>query len=289
TRDTTIVIEPHQGSQAILQQLRDAALLPAVWTIELPFLLSGRARQLKAGEYALTAGMTPADILEKIAKGQVVIHKISIPEGWNIWQVRAAFLAEPLLTGDIPTIAEGSIFPDTMRFQRGATRASIITQMQKHMAEVLDKEWAARDPAIPLKSPQDAVILASIIEKETGVAEERPMVAAVFYNRLKIGMKLQSDPTVVYGLQAIHDGVPLGRALTSVDLAYDTPHNSYTREGLPPTPICSPGLAAIQAALHPATTDALYFVATGVGGHYFSKTLAQHNGNVQNYKKLKKK
>jgi len=283
--DITLVIEPHHGSQAVLGQLHDQGVLPSPAIIAIPLVLSGHLSQLKAGEYAFTAGMTPAQVIEQIARGLVVIHKVTIPEGWNLFQIRTAFMAEPLLTGDWPAgVTEGSLFPDTMRFQRGQSRASLVDAMQKHAAEMIAKEWAARDPLLSLKTPAEALVMASMVEKETGVPQERAMVAGVFYNRLKIGMKLQSDPTVVYGIEAAHGGQPLGRALTSADLASDTPYNSYTRAGLPPGPICNPGLASLQAALHPATTDALYFVATGHGGHNFSSSLAQHESNVAAYR-----
>ena len=281
--DVTVIIEPHRGTHAILTQLAEANALPPAWTIALPMLLDGRIHQLKAGEYAFTAGMTPAQVIDKIARGQVVIHKLTIPEGLNMLQVKKIFMDEPLLTGDVPVLAEGSLFPDTILFQRGQSRASIVETMQKRMREVLANAWAARAPNLPLKTPDDALVMASMVEKETGVADERAMVAGVFYHRLALGMKLQSDPTVAYGIE-LAQGAPLGRALTSADLHADTPFNSYTRFGLPPTPICNPGLAAIEAALHPAATDALYFVATGYGGHHFAADLRTHNDNVSRYR-----
>lgn len=285
--ETTMVIPPHTGVRATLGMLHEAGLVPGSVWMALPLYANHDYASLKAGEYLFTTGMTPAAIIQKIARGDVVIHKITIPEGWNQWQVRAAFTAEPLLTGEVPAIAEGSIFPDTMRFQRGQTRASVIEQMQKRRNEMLAREWAVRAPEVPLTSPEQAMIVASMIEKETGVPEERAMVASVFYNRLRLGMKLQSDPTVVYGIEWAQNGLPMGRALTTADLAADTVYNSYTREGLPPTPICNPGQAALVAALHPATSEALYFVATGHGGHNFSASLAQHESNVVTYKKTK--
>lgn len=284
--DTTIVITPGSGTRAILHQLANAQVTPPSWQLTLPLVLSAQIPSLKAGEYLFTAGMSPEQVIAKIARGQVVIHKLTMPEGWNSFQLRTALLAEPLLTGDVPTIAEGSVFPDTMLFQRGQSRASIVTAMQQRMRDALAAAWAGRDPAVALRSPEEALILASVVEKETGVAEERPIIAGVFYNRLKKGMKLQSDPTVAYGIEVAQEGAPLARALTSADLQTDTPFNSYTREGLPPTPICSPGAAALQAVLHPAATDAFYFVATGYGGHHFSSTLESHNSNVSRYRRV---
>lgn len=285
TAEMTVVIEPHRGSKTILNQLHKSDAIPDPWKILLPLLLDGRARTLKAGEYAFTVGMTPAQIIDKIARGQVVIHKLTIPEGWTMFQVRAALMKEPLLTGTLPaTLPEGSIFPDTLHFNRGQSRISLVEKMQQRMRDVVTREWETRAPWIPLKSPEEAIILASVVEKETGATDERAMIAGVFYNRLRIGMRLQSDPTVVYGIEASRGGTPMERPLTSNDLQMDTSYNSYTRDGLPPTPICNPGLAAIQAVLHPSATDALYFVATGRGGHYFSKTLKEHNANIVQYR-----
>jgi UPF0755 protein len=280
-----MVIAPGTGARTMLRQLHAEGLTPAPWLITLPMALSVDPRSLKAGEYAFASGMSPFDIFTKISRGEILVHQITIPEGLNVAQIRALFLAEPLLAGDFPaTIPEGSMFPDTERYTRGETQAAVVARLQRRMREKLDAAWEARAPDLPVTTKEEALILASLVEKETGIAEERPRVAAVFINRLRAGMRLQSDPTVAYGLTLTRaDGST--RQLTRRDLETDHPWNSYTRDGLPPTPIASPGLAAIEAVLNPPATDEYYFVATGDGGHYFAKTLAEHNANVARYRR----
>lgn len=281
----TVLIPPGTGVRALVAQLHAEGLTPAFPTIALPLLLSADYKSLKAGEYEFSTAMAPADIIRKIARGEVVIHKITIPEGWNSYQLRAALEKEPLLEGNLPaTIPEGSVLPDTVHFSRGESRANVLARMQKAQAEVLQQLWATRQPNLPIATPQQALILASVVEKETGVNDERSLVAGVFVNRLRMGMKLQSDPTVVYGIEAAQGGTPMGRSLTHNDLQRDTPHNTYTREGLPPTPICNPGRAALEAVLNPTATEALYFVATGNGGHRFATTLKEHEANINAYR-----
>lgn len=283
--DKTVFIAPKTGARALLAQLHAEELVPAFEVIALPLFLTSDYHALKAGEYTFAAGMTPAEIIGKIVRGEVVVHKVTIPEGWNIMQVRALLLAEPLLSGDLPeVIQEGSILPDTMHFQRGEPRAAVLARMQKAQAALMAELWEKRAVDLPYQTPQEAIIMASIVERETGLGGERPMVAGVFINRLRIGMLLQTDPSVVYGIEVEQGGAPLGRALTRADLMRDTPYNTYTRAGLTPTPICNPGRKAIEAALNPAATDALYFVATGTGGHHFAATLAEHNANVAAYR-----
>ena len=284
----TIVIEPHTGVHHIVAQLHEAGLAPSL-PLMAPSLMIGKLRgapTLKAGEYEFAPNLSTAEIIGMMRRGEVVVHKVSIPEGWNSFQVRDALLKEPLLTGDLPKIAEGSVFPDTMHFVRGEPRAAVLARMQRARETILAELWKNRAENLPLQTPEQALILASIVEKETGVNDERAKVAGVFINRLRMGMKLQTDPSVVYGIEAAHGGAPLGRALTSDDLARDTIYNSSTREGLPPTPICNPGRAALLATLHPEATDALYFVATGTGGHYFSATLKEHEQHVAAYRAL---
>lgn len=286
TTPQTVIIPSHTGAQAVIAQLHEQGLVPPLEAIAIPLFLSGNVPALKAGEYEFEAGMSPASIIAKIAKGEVVIHKVTIPEGWNVREVRAALMNEPLLTGELPEqIAEGSVMPDTIHFSRGETRANVLAKLQKAQSELLEKLWPSRIDNLPITTPQEALILASIVEKETGVVDERPMVAGVFTNRLRQGMMLQSDPTVVYGVEKAHGGAPMGRPLSKADLATDTPYNTYTRTGLTPTPICNPGKAAIEAVLSPAATDALYFVATGNGGHNFAATLKEHEANVAAYRK----
>ncbi len=281
----TVMIQPGSGARAILAQLHEAGLTPPPLMLMVPIYGSGASRKLKAGEYLFEAGATPAQIIGKITRGEVVVHKLTIPEGWNSYQLRAALMAEPLLSGELPAvIAEGSAFPDTMHFARDEPRAAVLARMQKAQSELLATLWETRAPNLPVTTPEEALILASIVEKETGVADERPMVAGVFTNRLRIGMPLQTDPSVAYGVVVAEGGKAMERALTNADLRRDTPYNTYTRKGLPPTPICNPGRKAIEAVLNPAATDALYFVATGTGGHNFAATLAEHARNVAAYR-----
>ena len=283
--EQTLIVPSRSGGRGVAAQLHAAGLAPPFALMALPMLASGHTGHLKAGEYALTAGMTPAQIIAKIASGEVVVHRLTIPEGWNIYQVRAALLAEPLLTCDLPAaIAEGSIFPDTVYFSRGEARSALLARMQQARNAVLATLWNQRAPDSVAATPEQAVILASVVERETGLPEERPLIAGVFSHRLRIGMPLQSDPTVAYGIVAMHGGVPMAAPLTLADLRADTPYNSYTRTGLPAGPICNPGRDALNAVLHPAPTEALYFVATGHGGHTFAATLAEHQHNVAVYR-----
>ena len=282
----TITIEPHTGARAILAQLHEEGVVPSAPFMLPPVFMSGMNRKLKAGEYEIEAGLTPAQVISKIARGDIVVHKVTIPEGWTAYQVREALNAEPLLSGGLPEqIEEGSVFPDTVHFTRGEPRAAVLARMQRKHEEVMMELWAARDQNLPFSTPEQALILASVVEKETGIPAERGIIAGVFLNRLRINMALQSDPTVAYGVSLQQGGKPLSRPLTVADLRADTAYNSYTRIGLPIGPICNPGRDAIFAVLHPTPTQALYFVATGHGGHNFAETLAEHERNVATYRR----
>ena len=286
--EKTVVIASGTGARAIVKQLHEVGVIPPPWLIALPMMLGHDTTNLKAGEYAFTSGVSAHEVLQKIARGEVVVHKVTIPEGWNLRQIRQAFMNEPLLTDDFPAhVSEGSIFPETELFGRGESRADVVARLQKRMREALDDAWKNRANDLPFDTKEEALILASIVEKETGVKEERGRVAAVFVNRLRDGMLLQTDPTVVYGIEQ-QLGREIGRPLFKGDLQRDQAWNTYTRTGLPPTPICSPGLESIKAALNPPRSDEYYFVARGDGGHYFAKSLREHNDNVVKYKaKLK--
>jgi len=253
----------------------------------------GVAGKLHAGEYALDGGVTPRALLARMAAGEVIQHHFTIVEGWTFGQLREALahdagLKQTLATSDdvavmrafgaADTPPEGWFLPETYNYVKGMDDLDILRRAHKAMQEALDKQWAARDLNVNLKSPYDALILASIVEKETARPDERPQIAGVFLHRLKIGMRLQTDPTVIYGLGAAFDG-----NLHRADLDTDTPFNTYTRDGLPPTPIALPGAAALTAVLHPAATEALYFVARGDGSHEFSPTLEAHNRAVAKY------
>ena len=286
TRDTTVVIAPGTGAREVLEQLHAAEAIPEPWKIAIPVYLSKQYRNLKAGEYALKAGMTPEQIMTMIIRGEVVVHRVTIPEGFTVAQIAAALHAEPLLTGDIAVaLTEGAYFPNTYYYQRGETRSAVLARMQEAMTRTLTTLWAQRAAGLPLKTPQEALVLASIIEAETPVAAERPLVAGVYINRLRKGMKLQADPTVAYGIDPTN---MKNHTLSLRDLTRDHPYNTYTRFGLPPAPIGNPGEASLKAALNPATTDYLYFVATGDGGHRFATTLKEHQANVAAYRKTQR-
>ncbi|MGH8091050.1 MAG: endolytic transglycosylase MltG [Rudaea sp.] len=253
----------------------------------------GVAGKLHAGEYALDPGVSPRGLLAKLAAGAVIQHKFTIVEGWTFAQLREALAHDAELAQTLPALGdaelmktlgsggappEGWFLPETYQFVKGMSDLDILRRAHTAMQRKLDTLWAARAPDLPLTSPYEALILASIVEKETAQPAERGLIAGVFEHRLKIGMRLQTDPAVIYGLGSAYDG-----KIHTRDLETDTPYNTYTRVGLPPTPIALPGAAALEAVLHPASTDALYFVARGDGTHEFSATLEAHNRAVAKY------
>lgn len=261
------------------------------------FRWSGQAKQIRAGSYEIHQGATPRELLAKMVRGDEVLEQVRLIEGWTFRQWRAALAAAPALKhqtaelGEADIMAalgapgqhpEGRFFPDTYAYSRGVSDLTVLRRAYRTMGRKLDAAWAGRAEKLPLKSPDDALILASIVEKETGAAADRGLVAAVFVNRLRLGMPLQTDPSVIYGLGAAFDG-----NLRKRDLLADTPYNSYTRGGLPPTPIAMPGAASLAAALHPAPSRALYFVARGDGSSEFSDDLAAHNRAVNKYQRGK--
>lgn len=253
----------------------------------------GVAGKLHAGEYSLDPGISPRGLLAKMATGEVIQHKFTIVEGWTFAQLRDALAHDAVLAQTLPALGdpevmkalgsggappEGWFLPQTYQFVKGMSDMDILRRSHKAMVDSLDKLWDTRAPDLPLDSPYQALILASIVEKETAQPAERPIIAGVFEHRLKLGMRLQTDPAVIYGLGSAYDG-----KIHTRDLETDTPYNTYTRAGLPPTPIALPGAAALEAVLHPAQTDALYFVARGDGTHEFSATLEAHNRAVAKY------
>ncbi len=255
--------------------------------------LQGNANRIGAGEYLIDAGSTPAEFYQQLVDGKVVQHALTIVEGWSFRQMMAALNAHPLIkhtltdAGDAQIMAaighagehpEGRFLPDTWHFPRGISDVEFLRRAYAAMQTYLMQEWQKRDTGLPLKTPYEALILASIVEKETGLASERPAIAGVFIRRLQKRIRLQTDPTVIYGMGERYRG-----NIRRADLKRDTPYNTYRHHGLPPTPIALPGRAAIRAALHPAPGDALYFVARGDGSHYFSATLEEHNRAVIKY------
>ena len=240
---------------------------------------------LKAGEYQFDKHATMRQVLDTLVEGKSILYRVTFPEGWTSQQIVERLAANPELEGPVPEVpAEGSLLPDTYIFGSKDTRQDIIQRMQVAHQKYLAKVWEERDPDLMVKTPEEAVILASIVEKETGVAEERPRIASVFHNRLRKRMRLQSDPTIIYGIfggSGMRD-----HPITQEELARENPYNTYKIRGLPPTPIGNPGRAAIEAVLKPAKTKDLYFVADGSGGHAFAPSLAQHNSNVVKWRKI---
>jgi len=247
--------------------------------------ITGAARSLKAGEYEFKSRASMGEVLDAIRKGKVVRHFVTIPEGVTSDMAVDILMRSPILTGVAPTPPEGAILPETYQVERGEDRAAVLQRMMDDRDQLLDELWPKRQADLPFSTKDEAVTLASIVEKETGVASERPRVAAVFVNRLRTGMRLGSDPTIIYGLTR---GRPLGRGILLSELQRQTAYNTYLIDGLPPTPIANPGRAAIAAVLDPPKTDELYFVADGTGGHVFARTLQEHNANVVKWRQIER-
>jgi len=278
-----------------VREMAHRGALKHAWLFALVARFQGKTGDIKAGGYALQQAVTPLALLRKITEGDTVQGKITVIEGWTFAEMRRALERAPDLRHDTADMSdtellaalgakanhpEGLFFPDTYFFDMGSSDLTLYKRAYQAMQSVLEENWAGRDAGLPYHTAREALIMASIIEKETGAAEERPQIAAVFINRLRIGMRLQTDPSVIYGLGERYDG-----NLRRVDLESDTPYNSYTRAGLPPTPIALPGADAIHAAVHPDKSRALYFVAMGNGRHVFSSNLADHNRAVARYQK----
>lgn len=285
--DANVLIERGTSIQGIAKQLEADGVIDNALLFTLSYRLFDGNIALQAGEYVFSPHTSPQEVVEKLGSGDVVIRKFTVPEGLSSKQVATLLGTIEGLDGEVPKApAEGSLMPDTYHFMLGDTRADKIARMQAAMQEFLAESWQKRDADLPLNSPEEALILASIVEKETGVPEERGRVAAVFINRLRKNMPLQTDPTVLY---AITDGsYALERPLLRKDLQVDHPYNTYKNAGLPPGPIANPGRDSILAVLHPPTTNELYFVATGNGGHAFSRTLKEHNANVAKLRKVQR-
>ena len=283
--ETQIIVNFPRGASLaeIASRLEGAGAIEHAWLFRIAALMTGDARKLKAGEYAFPPHASPHMILAKLVRGEIYLHRMGFAEGLSVRQILPRIAAHEALSGELPPPpAEGSLLPETYLFPRGETRAGLIARMQAAQKTLLAKLWAARAPELPLNTPEEAVILASIVEKETALAAERARIAGVFYNRLKLNMPLQSDPTVVYARdQGRYNPKPLSQA----DLALKSPYNTYLHTGLPPGPIAAPGKAALKAVLNPESTEALYFVADGNGGHAFAATLKEHNRNVAAYRK----
>jgi UPF0755 protein len=280
-----VVIDRGLGTPEIAAQLQDAGVISDARVFSAMAYATGARGKLKAGEYEFAKDESMRDVMAKIAAGRSIGYRISIPEGWTSEMAVTRLMENEVLTGEIAAIpAEGAILPDTYVFKRGMTRQKLLEDMQAAQDELLEKIWASRRPDLGLQSKEELVVMASIVEKETALADERPMVASVFMNRLKKGMRLQSDPTIIYGI--VGGKGKLDRALTRTDIRTPTPYNTYTIGGLPPGPIANPGRAALEAVANHPNTDYLFFVADGSGGHAFASTLEEHNRNVANWRRL---
>lgn len=245
----------------------------------------GSNEPIKAGEFIIPPQASNSQVLQILQGNDVILRLVTIPEGMPSILVHEKIMAEKLLTGDIPVPAEGSILPESYSFERGQSRADIVLRMQRAMADTLAHAWENRSPDTVVKTPQEAIILAGIVEKETGKASERRIIAGVYSNRIRRGMMLQADPTIIY---PITKGKPLGRRIRQSEIAAVNDYNTYTMVGIPKGPITNPGKASIEAVLNPQKTEALFFVADGTGGHVFAETLAQHNENVKKWFALRR-
>jgi UPF0755 protein len=273
-----IIVKEGTTLGSISRQLAKQGAIPGTAkTFYVMARIFGSRDPIQAGEFRIQKGMGGASVLDLLQHGKPVQRLITITEGMPSIIVQERLAAIPYLAGPLPPVQEGSVLPDSYGYQRGETKAALVTRMQAAMSKTIDELWPKRSADCPIVMKEQAVILASIVEKETGKASERPMIAGVYCNRLRIGMKLDADPTVIY---PVTKGRPLGRRILRSELSADNGYNTYRRAGLPAGPIANPGKASIEAVLHPAQTKALYFVADGTGGHVFAETLEQQNANV---------
>jgi UPF0755 protein len=282
--DAQNVVVPRGDTQAVGEALARAGVVAQAWQFRVEALITHRDGPLRSAEFAFPAHASLADVLAILRTAHPVEHRLTIKEGLTAHQITALIDAADALTGPAPVPDEGALLPETYSYERGTSRAALEARAMASMDRALAETWASRAPNLPLATPHDALVLASIVEQETAKPAERPMVAAVYLNRLRLGMKLQADPTVAYAANA--GAGPLGRPLTRTDLGRDDPVNTYRVTGLPPSPICSPGRASLTAVTHPADSDALYFVADGSGGHVFAHTADEHARNVAHWRAI---
>ena len=276
------VVVPRGGLDLIAGRLLAEGVIAGKRNFQAAILLTWNEGSLRAGEFAFPAHASLREALTVLRTARPVQHSLTIPEGLTGKQIQAILAQTESLSGQAEMIEEGSLLPETYLFERGTPASAILARAGGAMTRALEQEWAGRAPDLKLANAREALILASIVERETAVAAERPLVAAVFLNRLKLGMRLQSDPTVIFAASA--GGGTLDRPLSRAELERDDPFNTYRIRGLPPGPICAPGIASLRAVLHPAATEDLYFVADGAGGHVFARTLEEHNRNVARWR-----
>ncbi|SFZ80872.1 UPF0755 protein [Devosia enhydra] len=286
--ETAFTVERGNGLQVVAARLESEGLISNRFIFQFGAMALKKQGELKAGEFRIAAGAPMADILRELTEGRPIFYGVTVPEGFTAWQVMERINSNETLVGEpVARPAEGSILPQTYTFDRGTERSAVLTQMQEAMAAEVARIWANRAPDLPISSPEEMVVLASIVEKETGLATERAQVASVFVNRLRRGMRLQSDPTIIYGITN-GEGV-LGRGLRRSEIEQRTDYNTYQIDRLPPTPIANPGRESLEAVANPADTDYLYFVAAGAvpsDGHIFAETYAEHRRNVARYRQI---
>lgn len=293
TKEHVFIVEPGETLTRVALRLEQDGIVQDDRLVRLKARLDGTELAIKTGEFVIEPRASVADVMDILIEGKAVLHKITLPEGRTTAQLLKLIEADPVLTGDMPheDIAEGALLPDTYLFQRGTTRAELVERMRKAQADLLEDLWPRRAEGLPISTPEEAVILASVVEKETGIAGERRQIAGLFVTRLKRGMRLESDPTIIYG---ISKGEPLynrrgeRRTLYRSEIDRKTDWNTYQIDRLPKTPICNPGRDAIAAVLNPDETGHIFFVADGTGGHLFAETLAEHNRNVAAYRKYER-
>ncbi|WP_420432843.1 endolytic transglycosylase MltG [Hyphobacterium sp.] len=285
--ETVVLLPRGSGLIAIANQLEAAGVVSDARVFRIWVTIDGGDRELQAGEYAIPAGASMLDIYEQLREGDTIQYLVTAPEGRTSAQIVRILNANPVLTGEITDVpAEGTLLPETYSFHRGDSRQDILDRMRADQQALIDALWPDRADDLPFDTPEEAIILASIVEKETGVASERPLVASVFVNRLRRGIRLESDPTIIYGITG---GEPLGRGIRRSELDNaSNPYNTYFVDGLPPTPIANPGRDAIAAVLNPPDTDYLFFVADGTGGHAFAETYREHQRNVANWRRVER-
>lgn len=282
----TIAINRGSGLTEIAEQLQREGIISSKWLFVAGVWLSRQQANIKFGEYLIPARASMADIMDAMVSGRGILYAIGIPEGLTSQQIVSRLMSEDILVGEISSIpADGALLPETYKFTRGDTRESIVQRMQTERDRVLNDVWARRAPDLPIQSPEELLVLASVVEKETALADERTRVAAVFINRLRLNMRLQSDPTVIYGLFG-SAGKPSGFMLKRSDLENQSPYNTYVINGLPPGPIANPGRASLEAVANPSRTRDLFFVADGTGGHAFAETYDEHLKNVARWREI---
>jgi len=286
--ETHVNVQRGKGLREIAQQLEREGVIDQAWVFLGGIVLNKAEDDLKAGEYVIPQHASMHEVMNILVEGKAILHQVTIPEGYTSEQIVAKLRDDPVLIGEIQEVpAEGTLLPETYSFDRGTTRSQMIERMKREQEKVLEAVWARRVADLPVQTPEELVILASIVEKETGKADERPRVAGVFINRMKKGMRLQSDPTILYGLyggKAFFEP----RSITRSELDAPNSYNTYQINGLPPTPIGNPGRAALEAVANPSRTDELYFVADGTGGHIFAPSLEEHNRNVAKWRQVER-